>query len=62
MDKIITKEIPIPTEKAMLVKLLMSLGEKYELKGTRISVQSRGYRENGRVCEGLTRIVASIRN
>ena len=37
-DKIITKEIPIPTEKAMLVKLLMSLGEKYELKGTRISV------------------------
>jgi hypothetical protein len=41
-DKIITKEIPIPTEKAMLVKLLMSLSEKYELEGTTISV---GYRE-----------------
>jgi hypothetical protein len=40
--KIITKEVPIPTEKAMLVKLLMSLSEKYELEGTRITV---GFRE-----------------
>ena len=37
-EKVIVKEIPEPTEKSMLVKLLMSLGEKYELKGTRISV------------------------
>jgi hypothetical protein len=37
-DKVIVKEIPIPTEKTMLVKLLMSLSEKYELQGTRISV------------------------
>jgi hypothetical protein len=29
-DKVIVKEIPIPTEKTMLVKLLMSLSEKYE--------------------------------
>jgi hypothetical protein len=36
--KLIVKEIPIPTEKAMLVKLLMSLGERYELAGTTISV------------------------
>jgi hypothetical protein len=36
--KTITKEIPIPTEKAMLVKLLMSMSEKYELKGTTITV------------------------
>ena len=37
-QKIITKEIPIPTENAMLVKLLMSLSEKYELKGATITV------------------------
>jgi hypothetical protein len=37
-DKRIVKEIPIPTEKAMLVKLLMSLNERYELAGTMISV------------------------
>jgi hypothetical protein len=43
-DKIIVKEIPIPTEKAMLVKLLMSLSEKYELQGTRISVSYREVR------------------
>jgi hypothetical protein len=36
--KTITKEIPDPSEKAMLVKLLMSLSERYELKGTTISV------------------------
>jgi hypothetical protein len=39
--KVIVKEIPIPTEKTMLVKLLMSLSEKYELQGTRISVSYR---------------------
>ena len=33
-----SKEIPIPTEKAMLVRLLMSLSEKYELEGTTITV------------------------
>jgi hypothetical protein len=37
-DKVIVKEIPIPTERAMLVKLLMSLSEKYELKGSTITV------------------------
>jgi hypothetical protein len=37
-EKVITKEILIPTEKAMLVRLLMSLSEKYELEGTTISV------------------------
>ncbi len=36
--KIVTKEVPIPTEKAMLVKLLMALSEKYELKGSTITV------------------------
>jgi hypothetical protein len=43
-EKIITKEIPIPTERAMLVKLLMSLSEKYELKGTTVSVGLREVR------------------
>jgi hypothetical protein len=43
-DKVIVKEIPIPTEKTMLVKLLMSLSEKYELQGTRISVDYREVR------------------
>jgi hypothetical protein len=43
-DKVIVKEIPIPTEKTMLVKLLMSLSEKYELQGTRISVSYREVR------------------
>jgi hypothetical protein len=43
-DKTITKEIPIPTEKAMLVKLLMSLSEKYELAGSSISVEAREVR------------------
>jgi hypothetical protein len=43
-DKVIVKEIPIPTEKTMLVKLLMSLSEKYELEGTRISVDYREVR------------------
>ncbi|MGB9024188.1 MAG: hypothetical protein WCC94_12250 [Candidatus Bathyarchaeia archaeon] len=38
----VTKEVPYPTEKAMLVKLLLSLSEKYELEGTRITV---GFRE-----------------
>jgi hypothetical protein len=37
-EKIVVKEIPIPTEQAMLVKLLMSLSEKYELKGSTITV------------------------
>jgi hypothetical protein len=40
-DKVIVKEIPIPKEKTMLVDLLMSLSEKYELQGTRISVSYR---------------------
>jgi len=40
--KYVTKEVPYPTEKAMLVKLLMSMSEKYELEGTRITV---GFRE-----------------
>jgi hypothetical protein len=43
-DKVIVKEIPIPTERAMLVKLLISLSEKYELQGTRISVSYREVR------------------
>jgi hypothetical protein len=43
-DKIVVKEIPIPTEKTKLVKLLMSLSEKYELQGTRISVDYREVR------------------
>jgi hypothetical protein len=43
-EKIITKEIPIPTEKAMLVKLLMSLSDKYELEGTTITVGLREVR------------------
>jgi ribosomal protein L44E len=43
-DKVIVKEIPIPTEKTMLVKLLMSLSEKYELQGTAISVSYREVR------------------
>jgi hypothetical protein len=43
-DKVIVKEIPIPTEKAMLVKLLMSLSEKYELDGTTVSVDYREVR------------------
>ena len=38
-DKTIVKEIPEPTEKSMLVKLLMSLGEKYELAGSTIEVR-----------------------
>jgi len=37
-DKVIVKEIPIPTQKAMLVKLLMSLNERYELAGSAIEV------------------------
>jgi len=37
-DKEVVKEIPIPTEKAMLVKLLMSLSEKYELRGSTVTV------------------------
>ncbi len=41
-DKVIVKEIPEPSDKALLVKLLMSLSEKYELGGTTISV---GFRE-----------------
>lgn len=38
-DKVIVKEIPIPTEKAMLVKVLMSMGERYELAGSTIEVR-----------------------
>jgi hypothetical protein len=41
---VIVKEIPIPTEQTMLVKLLMSLSEKYELQGTTISVSYREVR------------------
>jgi len=37
-DKVIVKEIPIPSEKAMLVKLSMSLNESYELTGTTVTV------------------------
>ena len=44
IEKTITKEIPIPTEKAMLVKLLMSLSEKYELAGSSVSVGPREVR------------------
>jgi hypothetical protein len=43
-DKIIVKEIPIPTEKATLVKLLMSLSQKYEFQGNTISVSYREVR------------------
>jgi hypothetical protein len=42
--QVIVKEIPIPTEKTMLIKLLMSLSEKYELEATRISVDYREVR------------------
>ena len=38
-DKVITKQIPFPTEKSMLVKMLMSLNEKYELTGSTIEVR-----------------------
>jgi hypothetical protein len=44
IDKVIVKEIPIPTEKTMLVKLLMSLNEKYELDSATISVDYREVR------------------
>ena len=37
-DKLVVKEIPEPTEKSMLVKLLMSLSERYELAGSTITV------------------------
>jgi hypothetical protein len=43
-DKVIVKEIPIPTEQTKLVKLLMSLSEKYELQGSTISVEAREVR------------------
>jgi hypothetical protein len=43
-DKIVVKEIPIPTEKTKLVKPLMSLSEKYELQGSTISVEAREVR------------------
>jgi hypothetical protein len=43
-DEIVVKEIPIPTEKTKLVKLLMSLSEKYELQGSTISVEAREVR------------------
>jgi len=36
--KVIRKEIPIPTEKAMLAKLLMSLSERRERKGSTVTV------------------------
>jgi hypothetical protein len=49
--KLITKEIPIPTEKAMLAKLLMSLSERYELEGTTISVCYREVRAVSRFPE-----------
>jgi hypothetical protein len=38
-ETVVVKEIPEPTEKSMLVKLLMSLGEKYELAGSTIEVR-----------------------
>lgn len=50
-DKVIVKEIPIPTEKAMLVKLLMSLGEKYELEGSTVTVGLREVRATFRFPE-----------
>jgi hypothetical protein len=43
-DKAIVKEIPISTEKGMLVGFLMSLGEMYEIAGSTISV---GFHEVG---------------
>lgn len=36
--KYVPKEVPYPTQKAMLVRLLMSMSEKYELKGITITV------------------------
>jgi len=36
--KVIKEEIPIPTEKAMLAKLLMSLSERCERKGSTVTV------------------------
>jgi hypothetical protein len=38
-ERIVVKEIPNPTEKPMLVKHLMSLGERYELAGMTVTVQ-----------------------
>jgi len=38
-ETVVVKEIPEPTEKSMLVKLLMSLSEKYELAGSTIEVR-----------------------
>jgi hypothetical protein len=61
-DKVIVKEIPIPTEKAMLVKLLMSLSEKYELEGTRISVDYREVRAVFRFPEHDLRKLREIAN
>lgn len=37
-ERIVVKEIPQPTEKSMLVKHLMSLGERYELAGMTVTV------------------------
>jgi hypothetical protein len=38
-ERIVVKEIPNPTDKSMLVKHLMSLGERYELAGMTVTVQ-----------------------
>ena len=38
-ETVVVKEIPEPTEKSLLVKLLMSLSEKYELRGSTIEVR-----------------------
>jgi len=61
-DKTIVKEIPIPTEKGMLVKLLMSLGERYELAGSTISVGFHAVRATFRFPEHDMSKVREIAN
>jgi NAD-dependent SIR2 family protein deacetylase len=39
-ERIVLKEMPEPTERSMLVKLLMSLNERYELAGSSIEVRA----------------------
>jgi hypothetical protein len=58
-DKVIVREIPIPREKTMLVKLLVSLSEKYELEGTTISVDYREVRGSGYILAVIGLIVVA---
>jgi len=55
-QKIIVKEIPEPTDKSMLAKLLMSLNGKYELAGSTIEVRVNEVRATFRFPEHITRL------